>query len=445
MDACRGLSLLTKIVPLPSPRALRQAWGKAKTRESLLRCRRLLKRMVAQAMLPPPPPRQQQQYSTKQKSVRPSRNDSSNNKSKSKGTKSSTPASYDDDDDYDVATMPFPPPDTTSYNLVMECLLQSRQLRDPAPECQRLVQQMVDLTTRRYPNNTNNNDAKRNNKKNNSNNDRKSTEAAVMPVVVVAPNLESYTLLVKSWLRSPQPGAAQRAQDVVQQMEDRLRRGTSDLVPDAHLYNTVLTKWSRTTAAASQQQQQHHREYQEHYHQTSAKCLTLLQDMEELFRKSIRSNNEDADGNKRTTKQQQPHQQRCRRIPNTVSYNIVLHTLAKTQHLQQRLPDQDDVVPTQVMDILRRMKDLYQNHGRLDCRPDVITYTSCIDVVAKNGNGEEAEALLLELEKAYRESGGQEALQPNIRTYTSVRDVIPKFWHLRLALTARSLILAYTC
>lgn len=281
----------------------------------------------------------------------------------------------------------MPPPDTTSYNIAMECLVQQKQQqsasasssldtvasggdssnssqlkarRDPAVECQRLVRQMVDFTTR-YSSSNSNSEGELN----------------------VAPNLETYTLLAKSWLRSPQYDAAQRVQDMVQQMEDRLRRGTSALVPDAHLYNTVLTTWSRG----------------KQHQQAADACLGLLDNMEELF-----------------------HQNKKRRIPNTVSYNIALHTLAKTQKADRK----DDVVPTKAMDILNRMNDMVETHGRTDCRPDVITYTSCIDAMAKSGDGEKAEALLKELEDAYEKSGRQASLQPNIRSYTSVVHAIAR-------------------
>jgi hypothetical protein len=68
------------------------------------------------------------------------------------------------------------------------------------------------------------------------------------------------------------------------------------------------------------------------------------------------------------------------------------------------------------------MKKLALESENEDCRPDVVTYTSVIDTIAKQSSleaSEKAELLLEELETAYRESLDPR-MKPNIRTYTSV-------------------------
>lgn len=66
------------------------------------------------------------------------------------------------------------------------------------------------------------------------------------------------------------------------------------------------------------------------------------------------------------------------------------------------------------------------NDNRADCRPDVYTYTSVIDALAKHSSpnaSEQAVSLLTELEEEYNRDS-EDILKPNIRTYTSVINAI---------------------
>ena len=67
------------------------------------------------------------------------------------------------------------------------------------------------------------------------------------------------------------------------------------------------------------------------------------------------------------------------------------------------------------VEILDLMKKLHKEENRSDCRPDVFTYTSVIDAVAK----QQAALLLTEVEDEYQRTR-QEYIKPNVRTYTSV-------------------------
>lgn len=71
------------------------------------------------------------------------------------------------------------------------------------------------------------------------------------------------------------------------------------------------------------------------------------------------------------------------------------------------------------------MKKLCDEESRSDCRPDVFTYTTVIDAIAKRGSAEAADraiSLLTEVEDEYKRSR-EDCVKPNIRTYTSVRDI----------------------
>ena len=224
-------------------------------------------------------------------------------------------------------------PDTASFNIVMRCILDAGGPK-VAVECQKLVDQMKALS--------------------NSN-------------AACSPDLDSYTLLTQAWARK----SAAQAQTVVETLERARQEGSTSVVPNAQLYNTVLKAWS----------------YSKQKNATKA-CQKALQNMEKL------------------------HQQdKERKLPTTLSYNIALNCLAKSGL---------DRAHHDAISLLDRMQNLYKNDGRDDCQPDVVSYTTCIDAMAKRGDAEKAEELLNALEDAYRTSGHSSALQPNVRTYTSV-------------------------
>jgi hypothetical protein len=101
--------------------------------------------------------------------------------------------------------------------------------------------------------------------------------------------------------------------------------------------------------------------------------------------------------------------------PNAVSWNIYINALAKLNG-----PDAID----RAMEVIEKMKRIGEEPGFEDCRPDCVTYTSLIDVLANRKSdqqdaAEKAIDLLEEIEGSYCETG-DEHLKPNIRTYTSV-------------------------
>lgn len=80
------------------------------------------------------------------------------------------------------------------------------------------------------------------------------------------------------------------------------------------------------------------------------------------------------------------------------------------------------------MEMMDYMRKLHFDEGRDDCRPDVFTYTSVIDALAKQCSVEaaqQAERLLEEAEEDYVQTGDIRA-KPNVRTYTSVRRSNPE-------------------
>lgn len=194
------------------------------------------------------------------------------------------------------------------------------------------------------------------------------------------PDVLSFNSVLNGWARSRDPMAAIRADDILKHMEQRYADGTSNVQPDAQSYNTVLTAWARSKSqgdTAVQNAQQ------------------VLQRMEKAYRR----------GNHRAR-------------PNTISYNIIINALAQSK---------DPTAVEHALEILETMKQRDTEHNNGASRPDCVTYTTIITVLAKKLSGQKEAAeqsirLLEELEDMYLRTGDK-AYKPNIRTYTAVSTV----------------------
>mmetsp|Transcript_9028 Transcript_9028/g.8611 ORF Transcript_9028/g.8611 Transcript_9028/m.8611 type:complete len:706 (-) Transcript_9028:112-2229(-) len=77
----------------------------------------------------------------------------------------------------------------------------------------------------------------------------------------------------------------------------------------------------------------------------------------------------------------------------------------------------------QAHSILRRWKELYEEHDHADFQPDVTSYTTVMDAYAKCAQIEavkEAEKLLKEIEDLHAAHPKNPSLQPNTKTYTTM-------------------------
>ena len=155
-------------------------------------------------------------------------------------------------------------------------------------------------------------------------------------------------------------------------MTKRYESGESDVTPDAASYTTTINAWARSREIDAVQ-----------------RAEEVLQWCEESFKL----------GNARAR-------------PNTLTYNSMINCYSKS-----RVGASDKALA-----MFESMKDRSQA-GAEWCAPDVVTYTSVIDALAKEQTAEAtetAEKLLHELEIANSESPNSERLKPNVRTYTSV-------------------------
>lgn len=191
---------------------------------------------------------------------------------------------------------------------------------------------------------------------------------------------QSFNTVLNCWAQSRIKGAARRATAILKHMEQRYASSSSGIPPDTASYTTVINAWARSRERDA-----------------SVRAEEVLQRAEEAF----------ASGNDLAQ-------------PNALTYNSMINCYAKSN---------DPDASQKSLAILDLMKEKFQLEGFEDCRPDVVTYTSVIDTLARTRIAEAAdiaENLMEELENLHESNPGDRRRQPNIRTYTSV--CINRFW-----------------
>jgi pentatricopeptide repeat protein len=229
-------------------------------------------------------------------------------------------------------------PNTISFNTVIDCLARSGEL-DAEWRAEELLGRMDELAKMGAPS---------------------------------EPDTVSFNTVLATWSKSRQKNAAQRAEDILRHMERRYESRSTTINPDASSYASVMHAWARSA-----------------HPQKHEKAGNILARMQSAYER----------GNLAAK-------------PNAMVYNTMINVWAKSQ---------DPNAGTLAMDIFDSMK----NEG---LRPDVFTYTSLMDVFAKQGTieaGEKARLLLDDMEQEYKETGRLE-IKPNVRTYTSVINAIAR-------------------
>lgn len=83
-------------------------------------------------------------------------------------------------------------------------------------------------------------------------------------------------------------------------------------------------------------------------------------------------------------------------IPDDVTFNTVMHTIANSHAADS---------PRRAMALLERMERLYESGKLVGAKPDIVSYNSVLDALAKSGGGREsarlAEEMLDDLEELY--------------------------------------------
>lgn len=203
----------------------------------------------------------------------------------------------------------------------------------------------------------------------------------INPMASCSPDLVSFNSVMNAWARSPRPDAAQRADDILQHMEKRYESNTSTIAPDCVAYNTVMASWARS------------KDGEKAAHNTER----VFRRMEKAYRR----------GNARAK-------------PTGISYNILMNAMVRSK---------EPMALNRAFEIFETMKRLDRDNPDGRYRPDAVTYTTIINVLAKQGENKEASEkaidLLVELEGSYNRTMDR-SLKPNIRTYTAVIHAIAR-------------------
>lgn len=225
----------------------------------------------------------------------------------------------------------------------------------------------------------------------------------------IEPDLISYNCILDSWRQDEEPGAAERAESILETLQQNYDNLESDIRPNGRSYSSVASayiKTGRSDAVAQAERLLSLAEERGLAHDSylynsvldawamsgdvdaAAKAEAILDDMERV-------------GN-----------------VNTVSYNTVIKAWKRSTHKD---------APARAEALLNRMEHLHKNDFTLVVGPDVFTYTSVIQCYTKNnapGSASKAVALLNRMVDGCR--AGNDDLKPNTITVNVVLDALAK-------------------
>jgi len=190
----------------------------------------------------------------------------------------------------------------------------------------------------------------------------------------VKPNKVVYNSVIHAWARSGEAGSAQRAEDLLARMQQQAKvgDGDDDVKPDVVTFNSVIDAWARAEEYGS-----------------AEKAENLLSSMEKQYIAGDESVK-----------------------PDIKSINSCINAWSRTGGPGAGLRAEQ---------LLDRAESLYEETGDDDVRPNKVTYSSVINAHAKSykkGCGEFAEAILDHMEEMY-EDGASEA-RPNPIAFSAV-------------------------
>ena len=149
----------------------------------------------------------------------------------------------------------------------------------------------------------------------------------------IPPNAVCYNVMMDLWAKSGQGTlGARKAEQLLQEMQDRYEAGNEAMKPTLVSYNALLNAWARSGTRCC-----------------GHKAETYLDQMWELYRA----------GDKKVK-------------PNDCSYNTVINAISKSQN---------EGKAQKALRVLRRMDKMYQA-GNKDARPDTVTYTAVLNSCA---------------------------------------------------------------
>jgi len=253
------------------------------------------------------------------------------------------------------------------------------------------------------------------------------------------PDRTSFNAILHALCKKGTKESLQHAEYILNEMEQYEEKGCVNWSPNLFSYNIIIEGYSKKCGDGGFSDNNHNNSYsnvaaRDHFALKAYHVLQRLliaQKKQEKKRKRNDNGNIPAVdnqerrlgsyGNKLTRKNVKRPQQfnvATTLSPDTFSFNNVIFALTKSRLKK---------APLLVEEILLYMEREYDEKGRIECRPDVYTYSSAITSWARSGEndaGARAEALLLRMEE--RSANGERRLKPNVVTFNSVIDCYAK-------------------
>lgn len=183
----------------------------------------------------------------------------------------------------------------------------------------------------------------------------------------------SYNQAISALSRSSLPGAARKAEELLQYMESAYRSGTSTAKPDVIGYSSAIIAWSRSREDGSAQR--------------AERLLNRMQD------RYAATGDEDLK-------------------PNTISFNSVIDAWARSR--------EGTLGARKAESLLQRMQKLYEA-GDDTMQPNLVTYNAVLNAWARSGTrccAYKAEHYLERMWQLYED--GNSGVKPDGKTYNTV-------------------------
>jgi hypothetical protein len=184
----------------------------------------------------------------------------------------------------------------------------------------------------------------------------------------IQPNAFTYHTLMKCWLQSQRPNAAEEAERLLMQIEEFWKAGDDSIEPTNRIYNMVLNSYAKKCSGRF----------------VSVKALDLIRRMKNTIK--------------------------CQ--PDIISYTSAIECISNSG---------DAMAPELAEELFSEATQLYNKTKSPDLMPNWRFYTMTIQALAKNnGSVVRARALLTQLVELYHASGQNPQLRPNTFPYNYV-------------------------
>lgn len=239
------------------------------------------------------------------------------------------------------------------------------------------------------------------------------------------PTLLAFNSVISAYAKSPTIGSADKAEGILNQLEDlcfdKKNRRYRFLRPDIVTYNSVITAWSNSKEAAAVYNSENIvKRMERRNNAVDGKYLNLQPDpytYSSLINSWIRSglgvtSAEKAEELLRDMIQKY-YKGDKKFLPNQKIFSQIICAWG-------RCTTEDDFPVKRAMELLRMMEEMLRE-GVDQLKPDIITYSSLIDTIAKTrvkNSFDLAMDLLSRVEALYK--SGDKSMKPNVRTYSSV-------------------------